>query len=70
MCFIFSFPFDHQLVIDARIVVHSRHPNDGDIAETLFPARHDITLPLNSLNFIFQDIKTTFNYSHKLEADR
>lgn len=38
--------------------------------EALYPLRHEITLPLNSLNNYFEDCETSFNYHTKLDCDR
>ena len=44
-------------------------PNEK-ITETLFPERHKITLPLNSLNNYFQSCEIAFNHHTKLDCDR
>ena len=38
--------------------------------ELLYPPRHQITLPLNNLNFIFDNIEVAFNQTSKLTADK
>jgi hypothetical protein len=38
--------------------------------ESLYPIRHNITLPLNGLNILFNDIHTAFNFHNKLDCDR
>lgn len=40
------------------------------LTETLFPARHHISLPLNCLNNLFQSCEVAFNYHTKLDCDR
>jgi hypothetical protein len=58
------------MVIDAQVVL-SVTPTDGEATnELLYPPRHQMTLPLNNLNFIFKDIDTTFNQTSKLNADK
>ena len=67
-----SFPTDGQLVIEGTITVTfatAAAPNEK-ITETLFPARHKITLPLNSLNNYFQSCEIAFNHHTKLDCDR
>ncbi len=46
---------------DAAPVVHQ---------ELLYPPRHRITLPLNNLNFIFDNIEVAFNQKSKWTADK
>ena len=46
---------------DAAPVVHQ---------ELLYPPRHRITLPLNNLNFIFDNIEVAFNQTSKWTADK
>jgi hypothetical protein len=38
--------------------------------EILYPTRHRITLPLNGLNFIFDNSTCTFNQTNQLAADK
>jgi hypothetical protein len=38
--------------------------------ELLYPPRHQITLPLNNMNFIFNDIEVAFNQTSKLSVDK
>lgn len=70
-----SFMTDYQLEIDARIVLDLLQTTDGPghngtSTESLYPERHRITLPLNGLNNLFEDVSVTFNHSSKLESDR
>lgn len=58
--------------MDAKIIVEATASatDDRTNEEALFPERHEITLPLNNLNFLFSDIKTSFNFLNKVESDR
>jgi hypothetical protein len=38
--------------------------------EVLYPARHQMTLPLNQLNFMFQDFSVAANHHTRLDSDR
>jgi len=72
--FVCSFNSDYQMCLDAQVVVSVR-PVDNAAAvparELLYPPRHQITLPLNNLNFIFSDdIETSFNQTTKLTSDK
>ena len=63
------------MVIDAQAVVtFSEVVAAGAAAvpqqELLYPPRHQITLPLNNLNFIFDNIEVAFNQTSKLTADK
>ncbi len=60
------------MVMDASIIVNSYAEGAPNvpIQETLYPARHQITLPLNSLNNYFQSCEIAFNYHTKLDCDR
>jgi hypothetical protein len=40
------------------------------VPETLTPARHQISLPLNGLNILFDNCTTAFNFHNKLDTDR
>jgi hypothetical protein len=42
-------------------------PNE---TEALFPERHELLLPLNNLNFYFDDFTVAFNQHTKLTCDR
>lgn len=72
---LFSFLTDVQLEIDARIIVRCQQITDGEgvnneTDESLFPTRHRISLPLNGLNMLFEDINVSFNHHTKLNSDR
>jgi hypothetical protein len=64
------------MVIDAQVVVTVTQvvvPPAAAAApqqELLYPPRHQITLPLNNLNFIFDNIEAAFNQTSKLTADK
>jgi hypothetical protein len=70
--FIFSFPTDFQVVMDAVVLVTYCPENAAQnlTKETLYPPRHKITLPLNSLNNYFQNCEIAFNHHTKLDCDR
>jgi hypothetical protein len=71
-CFNFSFPTDSALVLDAQILLTTfpvGKPNETKL-ETLFPVRHQLVLPANGLNFLFEDCSVSFNHSLKLDSDR
>ena len=68
--FCFSFHSDYQMVMDAQVVVSIRLGAAAQGDELLYPPRHQITLPLNNLNFIFDTIETSFNQTTKLTADK
>lgn len=58
--------------MDATITItkHDETTPDTLLKETLWPARHKMTLPLNSLNNYFQSCEVAFNYHTKLDCDR
>ena len=64
------------MVIDAQVVVsYTAAAAAADAApvvhqELLYPPRHRITLPLNNLNFIFDNIEVAFNQTSKWTADK
>jgi len=60
------------MVLDASILVTSHKEGTPEtlVTETLYPSRHQITLPLNGLNNIFKSCETAFNYHTKLDCDR
>jgi len=73
--FFFSFMTDYQLEVEGRIIVTCRQITAGqgvneEIEERLYPPRHKITLPLNGLNVLFDDISVIFNHHTKVESDR
>jgi len=60
------------MVIDAEVIVsqHNETTPNTIVKEHLFPMRHQLTLPLNSLNNYFQNCEVAFNYHTKLDCDR
>ncbi len=76
MCFVCSFNSDYQMVIDAQVVLTVSQIVVPPIVqppaqqELLYPPRHQITLPLNNLNFIFDNIEVAFNQTSKLNVDK
>jgi hypothetical protein len=70
--FCYSFPTDFQMVMDAVVIVTYNPENaaQNNIKETLYPPRHKMTLPLNSLNNYFQNCEIAFNHHTKLDCDR
>jgi hypothetical protein len=60
------------MVIDAQVVLTVSQIVVPPIVqppaqqELLYPPRHQITLPLNNLNFIFDNIEVAFNQTSKL----
>ena len=72
----FSFNSDYQMVIDAQVVLTVSQIVVPPIVqppaqqELLYPPRHQITLPLNNLNFIFDNIEVAFNQTSKLNMDK
>ena len=79
--FFFSFPFDHvlafsfasdyQMVLDAQFVltVQSGEPIVV-VRELLHPTRHQITLPLNGVNFLFNRPIVAFNQTTEFTSDK
>jgi hypothetical protein len=57
------------MVLDAQIVLTVRTGNNNT-RELLYPARHQCTLPLNNLNFIFESCTTAFNQTSQFNSDR
>jgi len=58
------------MVLDAQVVVTVTRDGAAPAEELLYPPRHQITLPLNNLNFIFNNIEVAFNQTSKLSADK
>lgn len=60
------------MVMDATITLDltSNAAVPANTVEALYPSRHKMTLPLNSLNNYFEDCETSFNYHTKLDCDR
>ena len=44
--------------------------NAQETEESLYPARHQMTLPLHGLNVLFSDCIVAFNHHTKLDSDR
>ena len=65
-----SFNADYQMVIDAQVILTVAQDAVVGPRELLYPPRHQITLPLNSLNFLFNNIEVAFNQTSKLTADK
>jgi len=59
-------------VMDAQILVTYRKDDapDVDVVEVLYPERHQLSLPVNGLNCLFEDISVSFNQHTKLDSDR
>jgi len=57
------------MCVDAQVVLTV---NSGavDSKEVLYPKRHQLTLPLNSLNMLFGDCTVAFNHHSRLDCDR
>ena len=74
VCSLFSFSSEFQLVCDAVILLTIQPTgvagNAQETQELLYPARHQITLPLNGLNMLFSDAIVAFNHHTKLDSDR
>jgi hypothetical protein len=73
--FVFSsFSSEHQLVVDATILLTVQPTtaagNAEETEEALYPARHQMTLPLHGLNVLFSDCIVAFNHHTKLDSDR
>jgi hypothetical protein len=69
-----SFNSDYQMVIDAQAIVSFTEVVAAGAPpvqrELLYPPRHQITLPLNNMNFMFDNIEVAFNQTSKLTADK
>jgi hypothetical protein len=59
------------MVVDARVEVTFKEDRAGAeaVTETLFPSRHQITLPLNNINILFDGCRVAFNQSTALSSD-
>jgi hypothetical protein len=65
------------MVVDATVVLTVQRVGaaaDGaeypENEESLYPTRHQMTLPLNGMNMIFSDCVVAFNHHTKLDSDR
>lgn len=61
-------------MVDATVVL-SVQPitstgQDDITQEVLYPARHQMTLPLNQLNFMFNEFSMSANHHTRLDSDR
>ncbi len=68
-----SFLSDYQLVVDAQVLVSVKEKNVAaapTVKHTLFPPYHQISLPLNNLNFIFEKVASSFNQTCELTSDK
>lgn len=57
------------MVLDAQIKLTLMN-NLLQTEEVLYPDRHQITLPINGLNILFDDCTVAFNHHTKLSSDR
>jgi len=61
-------------VVDATILLTVQPiaavGNAQETEESLYPARHQMTLPLHGLNVLFSDCIVAFNHHTKLDSDR
>jgi hypothetical protein len=61
------------MVIDCQILVSVKEkgvPAAPTVKQTLYPPHHQITLPLNNLNFIFERCTVAFNQTSELTSDK
>ena len=74
MCVCLSFASDCHLVVDATVLLSVQPTTsvgqDDITQEVLYPARHQMTLPLNQLNFMFNDFSVAANHHTRLDSDR
>jgi hypothetical protein len=69
--YFYSFPTDFQLVADASVVLSTTPPGSEEVVlESLTPGRHQMSLPINGLNILFNNCNTAFNFHTKLDSDR
>jgi len=69
MFFCFSFSSDYQMVIDAQVVLTVKLA-EVETQELLHPPRHQITLPLSGMNFIFEEPEVAYNQTTKSTSDK
>jgi hypothetical protein len=67
--FCFSFSSDYQMVIDAQVVLTVKLA-EVETQELLHPPRHQITLPLSGMNFIFEEPEVAYNQTTKSTSDK
>ena len=61
------------MVVDCSVIVTVQPTNgtaDDKVEELLFPDRHNVTLPLNGLNILFNTCETAFNHTTQIAPDR
>jgi len=67
----FSFASDYQMVLDAQFVLTVQSGEPIVVArELLHPTRHQITLPLNGVNFLFNRPIVAFNQTTEFTSDK
>ncbi len=72
---LFSFSPDAHMVVDCSVIVTVQPTakiatEEDKVQELLYPARHNITLPLNGLNILFNACETAFNHTTQIATDR
>jgi hypothetical protein len=63
------------MVVDCSVIVTVQPTakiatEEDKVQELLYPARHNITLPLNGLNILFNACETAFNHTTQIATDR
>jgi hypothetical protein len=63
------------MVVDCSVIVTVQPTakiatEEDKVQELLFPARHNITLPLNGLNILFNACETAFNHTTQIVTDK
>jgi hypothetical protein len=63
------------MVVDCSVIVTFQPTakiatEEDKVQELLYPARHNITLPLNGLNILFNACETAFNHTTQIATDR
>jgi hypothetical protein len=59
------------MVLDAQIILTVKRASQvATSKEMLYPPRHQITLPINNLNFLFGNITVAFNQTNKYSSDK
>ncbi len=71
----FSFSPDVHMVVDCSVIVIVQPTakiatEEDKVQELLYPARHNITLPLNGLNILFNACETAFNHTTQIATDK
>jgi hypothetical protein len=61
---------DAQITVTIETIPAAAADQAVETIEPLYPDRHLITLPLNSLNNYFYHSEIAFNYHTKLDCDR